>query len=95
MSLIVAFTMGLAIWHFSVFVPEHEYRFWGGIVGALLASAAGAMVAGAIFWLGTSRTVGDTDIVSAIVAVPGAVLGLAVAYVIGMRAERAALPPDA
>jgi hypothetical protein len=52
------------------------------------------MVAGAIFWLGSSRTVGDTDIVSAIVAVPGAVVGLAIAYVVGMRAERAAAPPE-
>ncbi len=24
--------MGLAIWHFTIFLPD---RFWGGIVGAL------------------------------------------------------------
>ena len=88
MSLIVAFTMGLSIWHFSVFVPDHEYRFWGGIVGSLLASAAGAMITGAAFWLGSARTIGDTDLLSALVAVPGALAGLGLAYLIGWRAER-------
>ena len=34
MSLLVWVMMGIAIWHFAVFVPD---RFWGGIVGAFLA----------------------------------------------------------
>ena len=31
--------MGIAIWHFAVFVPD---RFWGGIVGAFVAAIARA-----------------------------------------------------
>ena len=27
--------MGLAIWHFTIFLPD---RFWGGIVGAFVGS---------------------------------------------------------
>ena len=33
MSLVVWAMMGIAVWHFTVFVPD---RFWGGIVGAFL-----------------------------------------------------------
>ena len=35
--------MGIAIWHFAVFVPDH---FWGGIVGAFVAAILGAVVIG-------------------------------------------------
>ena len=31
--------MGIAVWHFAVFVPD---RFWGGIVGAFGAAGWGA-----------------------------------------------------
>ena len=30
--------MGLAIWHFTIFLPD---RFWGGIVGAFVGSLVG------------------------------------------------------
>ena len=36
--------MGLAIWHFTIFLPD---RFWGGIVGAFVGSLVGAIVVGA------------------------------------------------
>ena len=36
--------MGLALWHFAIFIPD---RFWGGIVGAFL----GALVGGALIGL--------------------------------------------
>ena len=35
--------MGLAIWHFTIFLPD---RFWGGIVGAFVGSLLGAIVVG-------------------------------------------------
>ena len=38
MNLLVWVMMGIAIWHFAVFVPD---RFWGGIVGAFGAAAVG------------------------------------------------------
>ena len=85
MAALVWFTAGVAIWHFTVFVPD---RFWAGIVGAFLGSAAGAMITGAIFQIGSGRGIGETDIATALVAVPGALIGIAVVYVIGERAER-------
>ena len=35
--------VGLAFWHFSVLVPD---RFYGGVIGALVAAVAGALVSG-------------------------------------------------
>jgi outer membrane lipoprotein SlyB len=82
MSILVWFTMGVALWHFTVFLPD---RFWGGIVGAFLASAAGAMVSGAIAQIALGKGVGDTDLATALYAVPGCVIGLAIVYAIGVR----------
>jgi hypothetical protein len=87
MALVVWFTVGLALWHFTVFVPD---RFWAGIVGALLGAVAGAMVSGGIAQIVSGRTIGDTDIGTVIVAVPGTLIGLAAIYAIGVRRERLA-----
>jgi outer membrane lipoprotein SlyB len=80
---LVWFTMGIALWHFTVFVPD---RFRGGIVGAFVGAAAGAMVSGAIAQVALGKGIGDTDIATALYAVPGTVLGLAIVYAIGVRA---------
>ena len=40
-------TMGLAIWHFTVWLPD---RFWGGIVGAFIGSLLGAIIVGLIIY---------------------------------------------
>jgi hypothetical protein len=87
MSVLVWFVVGLSLWHFTVFLPD---RFWGGIVGALLGAIAGGMVSGAIVQIASGRTVGDTDFATVLVAIPGALIGLAAIYVIGMRADAAA-----
>lgn len=84
MSILVFFMTGLALWHFTVFVPD---RFWAGIVGALLGACTGAMVVGAIYQIASGRTIGETDVVTVLVAVPGTLLGLAVVYAIGARQE--------
>jgi hypothetical protein len=85
MALVVWFTMGIALWHFTVFLPD---RFWQGIVGAFLGAIAGAMATGAIAQIAAAKTIGDTDIGTALAAVPGTALGLAIVYLVGMRAER-------
>jgi hypothetical protein len=82
MAALVWFTMGVALWHFTVFVPD---RFWGGIVGAFIGAAAGAMVSGAIAQIALAQSIGDTDIATALYAVPGALVGLAIIYAIGLR----------
>jgi hypothetical protein len=83
MAAVVWFTMGVALWHFTVFVPD---RFRGGIVGAFLGAAAGAMVSGAIFHIAQGLSIGDTDLATALYAVPGTLAGLGVVYLAGIRA---------
>jgi len=85
MSLLVWFVMGIALWHFTVFLPD---RFWQGIVGAFLGAVVGAMVSGAIVQIASGRSIGDTDLGTALVAIPGTLVGLAVIYAIGIRQEQ-------
>jgi outer membrane lipoprotein SlyB len=82
MAPLVWFTMGVALWHFTVFVPD---RFRGGIVGAFLGAAAGAMVSGGIAQIALGKTIGDTDLATAIYAIPGTIIGLAIVYAMGVR----------
>jgi hypothetical protein len=84
--------MGLAIWHFTIFLPD---RFWGGIVGAFVGSLVGAIVVGLIIYsvkVSALRVPGEkaTDIAVILYAIPGAVLGIVAAYLEGIRRERAA-----
>lgn len=84
MALVVWFTMGLALWHFTIFLPD---RFWQGIVGALLGSTIGAVIFGAIIQTASGKGLGDTDLTTALLAVPGVAIGLAVVWAIGLRQE--------
>jgi hypothetical protein len=84
MSILVWVTTGVAIWHFTVFIPD---RFWGGIVGALLGAVAGALVTGAIAQLAIGDSIGTTGIETVLFAIPGTLLGLAAIYAIGARQE--------
>jgi hypothetical protein len=84
-ALVVWFTVGLALWHFTVFLPD---RFWAGIVGGLLGAVAGAMLSGGIAQIVSGRTIGDTDLGTALIAVPGTLVGLAAIYALGVRRER-------
>lgn len=84
MAALVWFTTAVAIWHFTVFIPD---RFWAGIVGAFLGSIAGAMLVGAAVQIASGQGIGSTDIATLLVAIPGALAGMAVVYVIGARTE--------
>jgi hypothetical protein len=86
MALLVWFTMGIALWHFTVFLPE---RFWQGIVGAFLGATIGAVVFGAIVEIASGKGLGETDIGTALTAIPGVAIGLAVVWFVGIRTERA------
>ncbi len=46
MSLLVWILVGMALWHFTVLLPD---RFYGGIIGALIAAVAGAVLTGYAF----------------------------------------------
>jgi hypothetical protein len=81
--------MGIALWHFAIFVPDH---FWSGIVGAFLGAVLGALLFGFLVHGLTVPGQDDTDLINALEAVPGAIAGMAVAYVIGLREEQAEAP---
>ncbi len=87
MSLVVWVMMGIAVWHFTVFVPD---RFWGGIVGAFLAAVVSSALFGFIVNEATVPGRNDTHLVQALIAIPGALIGLALSYLWGMRVDRAA-----
>lgn len=84
MALLVFFTMGIALWHFTVFIPD---RFWQGIVGAFIGAVLGAVIFGVIVQQASGRDLGDTDISTALIAIPGTLIGLAIVYALGARAE--------
>ena len=73
MALVVWVMMGIALWHFTVFLPD---RFWGGIVGAFLASFVAAALFGFIANGLTVPGKEDTELIQAFVAIPGAIIGL-------------------
>jgi len=81
MAALVWVMMGIAIWHFTIFVPD---RFWGGIVGAFIGAVVGAMLLGLIINGFTIPGQNDTDLVSALEAIPGALLGIAAVYFYGV-----------
>jgi hypothetical protein len=86
MAILVWFIMGIAIWHFTVFLPD---RFWQGIVGAFIGAILGAVLFGAIVQIASGRSVGDTDLGTALIAIPGTLVGLGITYWIGLRQEQA------
>jgi len=85
MALLVFFTMGIALWHFTVFLPDH---FWQGIVGAFVGSVLGALIFGLIVQEISGRGLGDTDFGTALIAIPGVAIGLGIVYLLGLRSEQ-------
>ena len=79
MNFLVWVMMGIAIWHFAVFVPD---RFWGGIVGAFMFATIGAVIVGIAL---AGGEVDDASLKTALEAIPGALAGLGASYLIGMR----------
>ena len=77
--------VGLALWHFTVFLPDH---FWAGIIGAFLGACLGAFFFGLIIHGFDVPGTDDLSIGTAAEGVPGAVIGMAIVYAIGLRQER-------
>ena len=91
MAALVWVMMGIALWHFAIFVPDH---FWSGIVGAFVGAVIGALLFGFLVHGLTVPGQNDTDLINALEAIPGAIAGMAVVYFIGLR-DAAAHPPGA
>jgi hypothetical protein len=85
MAVLVWVMIGLAIWHFTVFVPDH---FWGGIVGAFLAAIAGSIVFGLLIHGFSLPSRDEVNALTAFEGIPGAILGMGAAYLVGLRRER-------
>ena len=77
--------MGLALWHFTIWLPD---RFWGGIVGAFVAAFLAAAIFGFIVNGATVPGRNDTELIQALVAIPGSMIGLAISYLWGARMDR-------
>jgi hypothetical protein len=84
MALLVWFTMGIALWHFTVFLPDH---FWQGIVGAFVGAVIGSIAFGLVVWTISGRALGETDLGTALLAIPGTAIGLGVVWALGLRGE--------
>ena len=90
MGLLAWAMMGLAIWHFTIWLPDH---YWGGIVGAFLGSLIGAVVIGLVIHGFTIPGPHTTHLVTALEGIPGSLIGIALIYFMGMRREAGEASP--
>ena len=86
MAALVWVMVGIALWHFTIFLPDH---FWGGIVGAFLGALFGAVIFGLIISGFSVPGRDDTELITAVESIPGVIIGLAVVWFVGVRNERA------
>ena len=91
MAILAWLMMGIALWHFTVFLPD---KFWSGIVGAFLGASVGAVLFGWAIHGFDLPSRADTTIATTLEAIPGALLGMAVIWLIGVRQERAEGHPE-
>lgn len=86
MALLIWTMVGLALWHFTVFLPDN---FWGGIVGAFCGALVGSIVFGLLINLGIPSE-DDTNLLTGFEAIPGALAGMGFMWWLGVRQMRAA-----
>jgi len=81
-SVFVWSMVGIALWHFTIFVPD---KFAGGIAGAFLAAWIGAIASGFVLDGLTLPNDNPPGMRHALYALPGALLGLVTSYAYGAR----------
>ncbi|UJA20220.1 hypothetical protein HJD18_08320 [Thermoleophilia bacterium SCSIO 60948] len=82
MALLVWFTIPIAIWHFTVFVPD---KFWGGIIGAFFAAIVGGVATGILGQVLTGDPLSETGMATVLWTLPGTFAALAIDYVVGAK----------
>jgi hypothetical protein len=82
MAMLVWVMVGLAIWHFTVWLPDN---FYGGIVGAFCAALLGSIIFPWILHLGSIPGQNDTHLLTGIEAIPGTLIGLGICWWLGVR----------
>lgn len=91
MSVFVWSMVGIALWHFTIFVPD---KFSGGIIGAFLAAWFGAVASGFVFEGLALPSDNPPGLRHALYAIPGSLAALAGSYVQGSRVTRDATDGD-
>lgn len=86
MGVLAWVVMGLALWHFSIWLPD---RFYGGIVGALLGAIIGGFVSGVLIAGFSFPGRHATHLSTPLEAIPGAIVGMALVWFLGVWRERA------
>ena len=86
MAALVWVMVGLAIWHFTIFLPD---RFWGGIVGAFVGACIGAFLFGFLVSGFTVPGRADVELFTAVESIPGVLIGLGIVWFAGVRNEEA------
>jgi uncharacterized membrane protein YeaQ/YmgE (transglycosylase-associated protein family) len=85
MSVFVWVMIGVAFWHFAVLVPD---RFYGGVIGALIAAVGGALISGYLLPFPGIPERNPPGVTEALWPIPGSVIALIGTYVYGARRER-------
>ena len=85
MSVFVWVMIGVALWHFSVLVPD---RFYGGIIGALIAAVGGAMASGYLLPSPGIPLHNPPGLSEALWPIPGSIVALLATYLYGAHRER-------
>jgi hypothetical protein len=89
MAALVWVMVGLALWHFTVFLPDN---FYGGIVGAFCGALLGSFIFGVIVNLGSIPGESGTDLLTGVEAIPGTLIGLGLMWWLGVRKMTAEAP---
>jgi hypothetical protein len=87
MGMLAWVMMGLALWHFTIWLPD---RYWGGIVGAFVGALVGAALFGLAIHGFSIPGRHATHLATALEGIPGALIGIGLVYLEGSRRERAA-----
>jgi hypothetical protein len=82
MSVVVWSMVGIALWHFTVLLPD---KFAGGIIGAFLAALAGAVATGYALPSPGIPTQNPPGLGEGLWAIPGSIVALALSYLWGSR----------
>jgi putative lipase involved disintegration of autophagic bodies len=84
MGMLAWVMMGLAVWHFTIWLPDHAL---GGIVGAFVGAVFGAAIFGFIVSGFSVPGESETHLMTALEGIPGALLGIGVMFALGLRAR--------
>lgn len=85
MSILIAVMVAIAIWHFTIWLPDF---WWGGIIGAFFMAILGGVICSFLVnGLAVSGT-DDVNILNLLEAVPGTLLALGASWIIGKNQLR-------